>query len=159
MSSSFWHLAPESRDLFSSWERSNCLLSWANKQNGNFFTQNGPTPYPSPLDYWNIWFEKSSSTKWIFCLFWTRFLQAAHSVIINPELRIGREHLIDVNIKLFVLIWRIILWSHCAKNGEFREIQLNQQTIRWSGCYLLILQIVKYSRNVKFSSNCKMLNM
>ena len=29
----------------------------------------------------------------------------------------------------------------------------------WSGCYLLILQIVKYSRNVKFSSNCKMLNM
>ena len=28
-----------------------------------------------------------------------------------------------------------------------------------SGCYLLILQIVKYSRNVKFSSNCKMLNI
>ena len=28
-----------------------------------------------------------------------------------------------------------------------------------SGCYLLILLIVKYYKNVKFSSNCKMLNM
>ena len=34
----------------------------------------------------------------------------------------------------FVLICRTILWSHHAKNGELREMQLNQQTIR---CHVL----------------------
>ena len=64
MSSSFWHLAPESRDLFSSWERSNCLLSWANKQNGNFFTQNDnflhPGEFSANSDENRVFFLKQS---------------------------------------------------------------------------------------------------
>ena len=38
------------------------------------------TPCPSPLDFWNIQFEKSSLTNRIFFPFWTRFLQTAQAV-------------------------------------------------------------------------------
>ena len=37
ISSSFWLLGVESRDFFSCWERKNCLQSWANLQNDNYF--------------------------------------------------------------------------------------------------------------------------
>ena len=74
------------------------------------------------------------------------------------------------------LLWKTILTkSFCQtckdklrqfKIGAIFEKKTCQNTtvkkVGWSkrsGCYLLILQFVKYSRNVKYSSNCKMLNM